>query len=36
MLRIRAKGEIPTRILWINLKETDYLKDLGVDGRILN
>jgi hypothetical protein len=28
-----GESEIPTQFLWGNLKERDYLKDIGVDGR---
>jgi hypothetical protein len=30
-----GRGEVHTRFRWGNLKEGDYLKDPGVDGRII-
>ena len=33
---MQARGtEIPTEILWGNLKERDYKEDLGADERII-
>jgi hypothetical protein len=29
------RGKVSRRFLWGNLKEREYLEDLGVDGRII-
>jgi hypothetical protein len=32
---LRGRGELCTGFLWGNLRERDYLEDLGVDGKII-
>jgi hypothetical protein len=34
MWQVWGRGVLYTGILWENLRETDHLEDLGVDGRV--
>jgi len=34
-VNVLGRGEVHTELQWGNLKERDYLKNVGVDGRII-